>query len=148
MNIIPYWWVKVSQRELGTGATTSLHCGRQGRKVRAGGQLLSPGSPASEAVGMHQHTRPSRLPFLQWSGLGVACFGSIMIRFTVRVLSFLQNGGRKFSNLKQKMILKFFQVERREAEVKGPGRCCVDLANLHPRDIEIGKADTVLPQFP
>lgn len=140
-------------KELGAGATTSLHCGRQGREVRAGGpvlhgRFLSPGSPASEAVGKHQHTRPSRLPLLQWSGLGVARFGSIMIRFTVQVLSFLQNGGRKSSNLKQKMILKFFQVEMREAEVKGPGPCCVDLANLHPGDTEIGKPDTVLPQFP
>lgn len=93
---------------------------------------------------------PGRQDCLFYNGLDLELHALGLLWFALQSefsVSYRTEAGNS-QTLSRRWFLSSFQVERREAEVKGPGRCCVDLANLHPGDIEIGKADTVLPQFP
>lgn len=54
MNIMPYWWVKVFQRELDAGTTTLLYSGRKGGEARDGALSYAATLLQSEALPQKQ----------------------------------------------------------------------------------------------
>lgn len=115
---------------------TSLLSGKLGEGPGSGGPTLPSNSPspgASEAVGMRQHTWLQRLTSPQNSGLGVAGFVSVMIYFMASgsLVSYRMEAespkmipNQKVILLKQKMILKFPQAERKRKKLRSliPGK--------------------------